>query len=222
MEPDEAAALEAAIDEYQRSERPRLREHFQTMYVFDRIERTTFEARRWIIEEYLKETGADESLEHLVAKGCDRHHIINLLAMMDSDYVPPKWLGFNDQAALRRAAKKLREAEKIVGRIQPHTSLTRHLAEAWHWFAMFPILPRLMENYCSFVEIFLKSDGRVVDPGRELLVKYVVLMTNTPCDREVASLIAALPNRRGYSIEAHAKWRSRNPFLQHEDGAPSL
>lgn len=119
MQPDEAiasdAAIEAAIDDYQRSERPRLREHFQTMNALHNMEQITFEGRRWLTEHHLKERGADEHLDRLVEKGCDRGYLLDLLGMMDSNYLPPRWLGFDDRDELKRALTKLRDAQQIVG-----------------------------------------------------------------------------------------------------------
>lgn len=209
------AAIEAEIDEYQKRQRGWLRGYLKDMHVMDEIERITYEeGSRWRIEQLLKGNGAEQSLEQLVEKGCDRDHIIALLTLVDSDQVPPRWFGFDDRDALRRAIRQLRDAEQVVRRVQQHMWLFRRMADEWPWFAVFPVLPGALENLCSFLDMSAEAEEGKSDIVKELLVIHVVERTGSPCDKEVACLIAALPGHGGYSVEAHRKWRSRNEFIK--------
>jgi hypothetical protein len=209
MRHDRDEAIERAIDEYQQGQRKWLRQQLESEYVLHELKRLNHGARSALVEHFLKENDAEVHLQSLVQKGCNRRHIIDLLVMMDSDDVPPRWLGMRSRVELKRAVAKLREAEKIVRSIQPKISIVTNLSHTWAWFALFPLLPNLLESYCTFLQFFADSDESHPDAPRQLLVAHVMEQVGTPCDKEVAALIAALPGRAGYSAEAHAKWRNR-------------
>ena len=209
MRHDRNEAIERAIDEYQRTQREWLREQLKHEYVLHEMKRSNHGAGSTLVEHFLKESDTEGHLESLIQKGCDRRHIIDLLVMMDSDDLPPRWLGMRTRAELKRAVTKLRAAEEVVRSIQPQISIVTHLSTIWGWFALFPLLPRLLDSYGTFLQFVADSKESHPDAPRQLLVAHVVERAGTPCDKEVASIIAALPGHAGYSAEAHAKWRSR-------------
>jgi len=177
------------------------------------MNRLVQEASSWRIEQLLKSNGADLHFARLIEQGCDRNHLMLLLTMVDRDDLPPRWLGFRSRSELKSAMRKLESTAEAVRVIQPNITGFRSLSGEWPWLAMFPVLPALLHSYHTFIELFANSEESHSDVARELLVAHVVERTGLPFDREVAGIIAALPGRAGYSIEAHSKWRSRSRFV---------
>jgi hypothetical protein len=213
MNANREAAIERAINDFQQHQRKWLREYLENQYVMHDLKRLNHKARTKRVEYYLKESHAQDDLTRLAQKGCDRRHIVNLLALMDGTDMPPRWLGFRNRAQLKRAVAKLQEGERVVRTVQPNISLFNGLSAAWAWFAFFPILTQLLESYGSFLKFFAESPEAQSDIPRELLVSHVIKRAGLPCDKEVASMIAALPGRGGYSVQAHTKWRSRHDIV---------
>jgi len=213
-------AIEAAIDEYQKQQRPQLREMLEMEHVLRNIDRTLADASARRMEELLTEKGADVDLQRLVTEGCDRAHVIQLLVGLEGNLQPPRWLGFGNRNELANAIKKLEQADTVIGVVQPNLRLLSYLSNVWPWFAMFPILSSLLQNYQTLLRFVAESTESSADVARELLVAHVIEKTGAPFDKEVAAIIAALPGRGGYSEEAHSKWRRRDEFLRSGSSVP--
>ncbi len=208
------AAIEAEIDEYQRKQRPSLRQSLQAEYTLREMQRVVVELSTWRIEQLLKDADAGRHLQRLQDEGCDRQHLLYLLAMVEKNELPERWLGLKSRSELKTAMKKVADAMHVIRTVQPSIWLCRTLARDWAWFAMFPMLETLLQSYLSFLALFGDSKEAIPDVSREFIVAHVVNRTGTAFDHQVAALIAALPGHGGYSTEAHAKWRSRSTFLR--------
>ncbi|HEX2833491.1 MAG TPA: hypothetical protein VHW00_10775, partial [Thermoanaerobaculia bacterium] len=97
MKRNDAEAIERAIDEYQRSQRKWLRECFSNEHVLLQLKRLNHDARSELVPHTLTESGAHAQFDQLVARGCDRRHMIDLLVLMDNNELPPRWLGLRNR-----------------------------------------------------------------------------------------------------------------------------
>jgi len=213
-------AIETAIDEYQKQQRPQLRAMLEMEHVLQGIDRTLADMSARRIEELLTEKGADVDLQRLVTVGCDRAYVLQLLVGLEGNLQPRRWLGFGNKSELANAIKKLEQADTVISVVQPNLTLTSHLFNVWPWFAMFPMLSSLIQNYQTLLRFVAESTERSGDVVRKLLVAHVIENTGAPFDKEVAAIIAALPGRGGYSAEAHSKWRRRDEFLRSGSSVP--
>jgi hypothetical protein len=169
------------------------------------------------VEQRLDEWGARGDLETLVEAGCDRAEILNILRILDSQFVDDSWerLTGLKQKELRSAVQKFRDCADRIDGLNSRPLMWAASVYGPRGNPDLCKIPGLLRVYADILKFEIENSGprqkSRQNTCKALLVD-IALRCGKPYDKEVAGLIGAALGRE-YDTKNHSEWRANHRAL---------